>query len=117
MSAKQAPPLSPCYTLHSGGVRLAVRLQPKASAERVIGIVAEANDGAALKLAVTAAPENGKANAALVKLLARVLDLPARNFTIALGTADRRKMIDITGDPQILARRMTEKLGTWPQPK
>ena len=53
------------------GVRLAVRLTPKASAERIIGLADEADGGVVLKVAVTAAPEGGKANAALLKVLAR----------------------------------------------
>lgn len=95
------------------GVRLAVRVTPKASAERIIGLADEADGGVVLKVAVTAAPENGKANAALVKLLARAFRLPPRDFSIVRGANDRRKVIAVTGAPAALAARITEGLRPW----
>jgi uncharacterized protein (TIGR00251 family) len=95
------------------GVRLAVRVTPKASAERIIGLADEADGGVVLKVAVTAAPENGKANTALVKLLARAFRLPPRDFSIVRGANDRRKVIAVTGAPAALAARITEGLRPW----
>ena len=46
-------------------------MTPKASAVGVNGIVSEADGGTRIKISVAAVPENGKANAALIKLLAR----------------------------------------------
>ena len=55
--AERALPL----TVAPDGVRLSVRLQPGASAERIIGLIAEAGGGLALKVAVTAPPIEGRA--------------------------------------------------------
>jgi uncharacterized protein (TIGR00251 family) len=95
------------------GVRLAVRLAPKASAERILGLADEADGGVALKIAVTAAPEAGKANDALLAFLARLLRVPKRDLTLARGTAGRRKLVHVAGDPGLLAQRLEEALGPW----
>jgi len=98
------------------GVRLAVRLTPKASAARIVGLIEDGAGGVALKVAVTAAPEAGKANDALLRLLAKTLGLPKRDLTLALGAADRRKLVHVAGDPAALARRLEEGLRPWLRP-
>ena len=95
------------------GVRLAVRLTPKASAERIVGLADEADGGVVLKVAVTAAPENGKANAALLKLLARVFHLPARDFAVLRGVSGRRKVVAVSGAPGALMAQIAEGLRPW----
>lgn len=95
------------------GVRLAVRLTPKASAERIIGLSDEADGGVVLKVAVTAAPESGKANAAMLKLLARAFRLPPRDFSVVRGATERRKVVAVAGAPAALAARIIEGLRPW----
>lgn len=104
-----------CFALAPDGLRLAVRLAPKASRERIIGLAPDADGGVALKIAVTAAPEAGKANDALLALLARRLGVPKRHLTLAQGVTDRRKLVHVQGDPQVLARRVAEMLRPWSQ--
>ena len=98
------------------GLRLSVRLTPKASAARIIGLAAEANGGVALKVAVTAPPESGKANEALLALVAELLDLRRRDVTLAVGTTHRRKLVHVAGDPAALSRRLEEVLRPWLTP-
>jgi uncharacterized protein (TIGR00251 family) len=82
------------------GVRVTVRVAPKASRSRVLGLA----DGA-LKVAVAAPPEDGKANAALVETLAEAFGVPRRDVVLASGAASRRKLVDVAGDPaRLLAR-------------
>jgi uncharacterized protein (TIGR00251 family) len=95
------------------GVRLQVRLSPKASAERIQGLVEDGAGGVALKVAVTAPAEAGKANAALLALLARTLKLKRGDVRLALGATDRRKLVHLAGDPAALAARLEERLGPW----
>ncbi len=86
---------------------LFVRLTPK-SAKDVIEGVEAADDGRAhLKARVCAVPQNGKANAALVKLLAKWLGLAPRDIMIATGATSRLKQIRISGDPEELALKLT----------
>jgi uncharacterized protein (TIGR00251 family) len=102
-------PFAPAAT----GVRLNVRLTPRAATERIAGLADEAGGGVALKIAVNAPPQDGKANAALLRLLARVLGLPQRDISIALGATQRRKVVHIAGDTATLLPRVAEALRPW----
>lgn len=90
------------------GLRVPVRLTPKASRDRIDGVVAEADGTLVLKAAVTAVPEDGKANAALIKLLAKAWRVPKSAITIVAGATDRRKILHLSGDPGDLRRRLDE---------
>ncbi len=90
------------------GVRLRVRLTPRAAANRLDGIRAGAGGEDVLKASVTATPEGGKANAALVKLLAKSLGLPKTAFSIAAGGARRNKTLFIAGEPGVLMQRLRD---------
>lgn len=75
---------------------LQVKVTPKAKTERIKKEVLD--DGTVLyKIYVTAAPEDGKANNAVIKLLAKALDMPKSSFTILHGHTSRNKVIKIKG--------------------
>ncbi len=65
-------------------------------------------DSGALKAAVTAAAEDGKANSAVIDLLAGEWRLPKSVFEIVRGTAQRDKVVRISGEPDRLAGRIAE---------
>lgn len=88
------------------GLRLTVRVQPGARRTELGGPVALAGGGAALKARVTAAPEGGQANAALISLLAKTWRLPKGNFEIVSGRRERTKTLLIVGDPVALEARL-----------
>ena len=88
------------------GVRVAVRLTPKARQDRIQGTMSDAAGGRALKAAVTAAPEGGKANAALIRLLAREWGVARTRISVAAGATDRRKVLHVSGDPAALMPRL-----------
>jgi uncharacterized protein (TIGR00251 family) len=95
----------------SDGVRVALRVMPKSSANRILGCAGEADGGRVLKVAVTAAPEDGKANEAVIALLAKAWQLPKRDLSIATGAAARRKLLHVAGDPKILLPRLRDMIG------
>lgn len=70
--------------------RLRLRVSPKASSNRLVGW-----HGEALKLRVTAAPERGKANEAVIGLLAEALEVPRQAITIAQGETAQDKIVEI----------------------
>ena len=74
-----------------GGLRLRVRVQPRGSRNRVVGVHADA-----LRVQVTAPPVEGAANAAVVELLAEWLHVPRRSVTIVAGMSARDKVVSIT---------------------
>lgn len=92
----------------AAGVRVHVRLAPKASRDRIDGIHVDAGGCPLLKVAVTAPPEGGKANAALIKLLAKEWRVPKSAFAIAAGATERRKVLTIEGDTNQLMDRLAE---------
>lgn len=71
--------------------RLAVRVTPRAARDAVEGFDGEG----VLRLRVTAPPAEGEANAAVVKLLARALGLPARDIILVSGGTARLKLFEV----------------------
>ena len=74
------------------GVTFAVKVHPRAKKNGITGEV-----GDALKVALTAPPVDGKANAACVDLFAKLLKVPRSSVTIAAGETSRNKMIRVSG--------------------
>jgi uncharacterized protein (TIGR00251 family) len=101
------------FSAARSGVNLAVRITPKAAVSRVLGIIEEAGGGKALKLAIHAPPEDGRANADLIALLAGLFDLPKRDVSLAAGASSRRKLVHIAGDSARLLPRIEEGLRPW----
>lgn len=101
------------FTASADGIRLAVRLTPKASTAGITGLAGEADGGVALKVAVNAPPEDGKANTALLRLLAQQLRVPRSDLAIVLGATQRHKVVHIAGDAKSLASKLDEVLRPW----
>lgn len=80
-----------------------LRVTPKASRSAVQGVAVDAAGKPALQVRVTAPPEDGKANAAVVKLLAAEWRLAKSRLTIVAGAADRRKTVCVAGDAAEIA--------------
>lgn len=91
------------YDLIPGGIRLRLRVQPKSRREGPQGYVADPDGKVALKFGVNAAPEDGKANAAIIALLAKRLGVAKAAISVAAGAKDRRKLVDIQGPSAELA--------------
>jgi uncharacterized protein YggU (UPF0235/DUF167 family) len=76
----------------AGGVRLQLRVKPGGRSDRLLG----SHDGA-LKLEVRAAPERGRANDAVVRLLAAILDIGRSQVGVVAGATGRDKVVVIVG--------------------
>ena len=85
-----------------GGVRVRLKVTPKAKHNQIGGLLDEPDGGKALKVAVTAAPEDGKANAALIALLAKEWGVAKSAISVVSGATDRRKLVEIRGPSQEL---------------
>lgn len=89
------------------GVRLRLRVKPGARRTRLVG-----PHGGALKLEVQAPPERGKANAAVVKLLAATLAVPKTAVQITSGHSGHDKTVEISGETVASLRsRLTAAVG------
>ena len=83
-------------------VRLSVRLTPRASREEIAGF-----EGETLRVRVTAPPVEGRANRALVRLLAKRLGVPRGAVRVVTGQTSRSKAVAIAGlDAAELRRRL-----------
>ena len=88
--------------------RLAVKVTPRASVDRIDGWEVDADGRPMLKVRLRARPVEGKANAALIAFLATALGVPRRDVTLARGGASRLKMIEVAGlDDEKLRSRLT----------
>ena len=94
------------YTAVAGGVRLAVRLTPRASRNGVDGIAVDANDRPLLKLRLVAPPVEGAANVALVAFLSDALSLRRTDIVIRSGDTSRTKILHLSGESVALMARL-----------
>jgi uncharacterized protein (TIGR00251 family) len=81
---------------------LTVHVQPNARRSEICGL-----HGDALKVRVAAQPAEGRANEALVALLAGALGVPKKSVAVVQGTRSRRKTVSIAApqaDPALLLR-------------
>ncbi|MGX7875662.1 DUF167 domain-containing protein [Mesorhizobium sp. ORM6] len=94
---------APCRT-RENGIDLFVRLTPKSSVDRLDGIETSADGRSHLKARVRAVPENGAANQALQKLVAKALGVPSSAVSVVAGGTARLKTLRVLGDPVALAK-------------
>lgn len=97
------------------GVRIAVRLTPRGRADRIEAIVRLGDGRPVLKASVGAPPEDGRANEALLRLLAREWGLARRDLSIAAGAGSRNKGVHIAGDPAALFARLGAEMAPLPR--
>jgi len=98
------------------GLRVAIRLSPRARSDRLVSVAAAAEGGRVLKATVTAPAEAGRANEALLQLLARAWHLSRRDLSIIAGSTSRNKTVLVAGDPQHLIEKVAleiARLAGW----
>jgi uncharacterized protein (TIGR00251 family) len=86
----------------SAGTTFAVKVHPRAKKNAITG-----QAGDALKVALTAPPVDGKANAACIEFFAKLLNVPRSSVTIAAGQTSRNKVIRVAG---LTAQQVRERL-------
>lgn len=101
-----AAPLLP-WRPSADGLILNVRLTPKAGRDGIDGLKPTAQDklhagGVEIAARVTAVPEKGRANEALLRLLAKQLKLAPGRLRVVAGETDRHKQILISGEAAAL---------------
>lgn len=99
--------LPPFARVVRNAVQIQVRVHPGARSAGIHARSAEPDGSVRLSVAVTAPADRGRANAALIELLARTWNIPKSALSITAGLASRRKTVEVVGDPDALAARIT----------
>jgi len=91
----------------TASTRLKLRVSPGAGRAAVVG-----RHGDAWKVRVTEAPERGRANDAVVRLIADTLAVPRSAVTLVSGHGGREKIVELTGmGPALIERRLASAAG------
>lgn len=89
------------------GIVVTCRLTPRGGRDAIDGVVTLSDGTAVLAARVRAAPEDGRANEALCKLIADVAGVAASRARIIAGAKARVKQVALEGDPQALLLALT----------
>jgi uncharacterized protein len=85
------------------GLELALRVTPNAGANRIEGVDVRDDGTAVLRVRVTAVPDKGKANKAVIALLSKTLHMPKSAIVLTAGETARLKTVLIAGDAKEIA--------------
>ncbi len=94
------------FSAHADHLRLSVRLTPNGGRDAIDGIDTDADGNAFVKARVSAVPEDGKANKALIALLSKKLRVPKSSVSFLSGETARKKILRIDGDPEDLKAKL-----------
>lgn len=98
-------PPAGCWRTEGADLHLSVRLTPRSAADRLGGAWTDADGRCWLSASVTAPPDKGRANAALVALLSRDLGIARAKISLVAGETSRLKRVRIKdGDPAVQGR-------------
>lgn len=87
-----------------------LRLTPKASSDRLKSVARDENGVAWLTATVTAVPEDGRANKALIRMLSKEWRIAKSSIQLVSGQTDRRKTLLVEGDTVALTGKLTDWL-------
>jgi uncharacterized protein (TIGR00251 family) len=93
------------------GVVVACRLTPKGGRDAIDGVATLSDGTRVLLVRVRSAPEDGKANEALCRLIAETLGVAASKARLIAGAKSRLKQVAVTGEPEALTARLAGLLG------
>ncbi|MDM9627325.1 DUF167 domain-containing protein [Rhizobium sp. S152] len=99
------------FSAFANHVTLAVRLTPNGGRDAIDGIEHDADGKAHVKARVTAVPEKGKANKALIALLAKALGVAKSSVSLVSGDTARKKILRIDAEPEDVIRKLNDLLG------
>jgi uncharacterized protein len=91
---------------HAAGARVSLKVRPRAPSSGVQGVEVDAAGRTHLAVRVSAPAEAGKANAALIRLLAKRWRMPQGALEVVSGAGARRKVLHIHGAPSELIARL-----------
>ena len=94
------------YRLSPSGLSLFVRVTPNGGRNALGGVDIRDDGTAVLRIRVSAVPDKGKANEAVVALLAKALGVPKSAVSLVSGETSRLKTLAVAGDGVAIAARL-----------
>ena len=94
--------MKPAFEPLPDGIRLHLRVTPNAGLDRIDGFETRDDGATVLRVRVKAVPDKGKANAAVVGLLAKTLGVPKSAVSLISGDTARLKTLHVSGTPDDL---------------
>ena len=98
--------MSTPWQVSSDHLRLSVRLTPNGGRDAIDGVETGSEGECYLKARVSVAPEKGKANKALIALIAKSIGIPKSALSLVSGETARKKILRIEGEPEDLIERL-----------
>ena len=99
------------WTVTAGGLIVVVRLTPKGGRDEIDRVERLSNGKWVLKARVRAVASEGEPNDALMRLLAKSLDVAPRRVSLIAGATARIKRLMIAGDGKVLAAALEQLAG------
>ena len=99
------------FELHDGkkGAAIAVRVTPRMARNEIFAIM----DDGTVKIRLTAPPVDGKANKALIRFLAEILEVPITDIEIVAGITGHDKLVSIIGmNTESVQQKLLQRLST-----
>lgn len=98
------------FKVTESGLIINIRLSPKAKDNKIIGITDIADGKKAIKVSINAIPEDGKANKALIALLAKTWKIPKTSISLISGHTNKNKILLIEGNGEDIKKRILPHL-------
>ncbi|MBX3489636.1 MAG: DUF167 domain-containing protein [Parvibaculum sp.] len=98
----------------AGGVAVRLRVTPRGGADRIEGLACDPDGNGFIRLRVSAVAEKGRANEAVLKLLAKAWRLPRTSLSVTAGETGRNKVVTVAGDAAALEARISAWLDGLP---
>lgn len=92
---------------------LSLRVTPNAGRDSLDGVEVRDDGSTVLRIRVKAVPDKGRANAAVIALLAKKLQLPKSDLTLVAGETSRHKTLSIRGDASSLTVKIKDLLESF----
>jgi uncharacterized protein (TIGR00251 family) len=103
----------PFWRESEDGLIIVVRLTPRGGRDSIDGVDTMSDGNSVLSARVRVPPEDGAANKALFKLLAKHFGVSASQVTLVKGATSRLKFVNLRGDKPMLIKLASALLGVW----
>ena len=100
--------MNDAWRYSSHGISIALRVTPRGGRDQIDGIEMLSNGRAVVKVRIRALAEGGKANRAVIDLLAAALGMRKSDVRLRSGVTSRLKQVAVEGDPKRLGEKLKQ---------